>query len=102
MSNDEKKLKNKKAIEDKLTSLKYNCDNESHLIVNQKKCAKCKEKTCTFVCPADVYNYQEDTKELIIQYENCLECGACRISCPKKAIDWNYPKSGKGIIFKNS
>ena len=43
---------NKKSIQEKLELLKYNCANSSHLIVDQEKCAKCKEKPCTFVCPA--------------------------------------------------
>ena len=99
MNNNEQ---NKKSIQDKLTTIKYNCDNKTHLIPDAKKCIKCKEKTCTKVCPADVYTYDENLGELVVQYENCLECGACRIACPKNAIDWNYPKSGCGIILKNN
>ncbi len=93
---------NKKSIQDKLTTIKYNCDNKTHLKVNQKKCAKCKDKPCTMICPASVYSVDENTNEIIVQYENCLECGACRLACPKGAIDWNYPSSGCGVIFKNS
>ncbi len=94
--------KNKKSIQDKLSTIKYNCDNTSHLIPDKKKCAKCKEKTCTFICPADVYSIDESSGEIIVQYENCLECGACRIACPKQAIDWKYPKQGSGVIYKHS
>ncbi len=98
----EKKEKNNKSIQDKLATIKYNCDNKTHILLNQKKCSKCKEKTCTFICPANVYKIDENTQEIIVQYENCLECGACRISCPKQAIDWQYPSSGCGVILKNS
>ena len=94
--------KNSKSIQNKLTTVKYNCANISHLIVNQDICSKCKEKTCTFICPADVYSLDETTGNIIIQYENCLECGACKIACPKKNIEWNYPNSGCGVVFRNS
>lgn len=93
---------NKKSIQDKLTTIKYNCNNKTHLIVNQEVCVKCKEKTCTFICPANVYTLDEQTQEIIVQYENCLECGACKIACPYKAIIWEYPNSGCGVVFKNS
>lgn len=93
---------NKKSIQDKLTTIKYNCDDKTHLILDCEKCALCKEKVCTYICPANVYVQSEDGSEIIVQFENCLECGACKIACPKGAIDWNYPKSGCGVVFKNS
>ena len=99
MNHDEE---NKKSIQDKLANLKYNSNTSAHLKVDLNKCEKCKEKTCTFICPANVYEYNEDIAEITVQYENCLECGACRISCPKDAISWEYPASGSGVIFKNS
>ncbi len=93
---------NKKSIQEKLNTIKYNCGNKTHLVVDNKKCKKCKQKTCSFICPANVYVIDDETKETIVQYENCLECGACRISCPQEAIEWCYPESGQGVIFKNS
>ena len=93
---------NKKSIQEKLELLKYNCGKCSHLIVNQKVCAKCKDKPCIFICPAGVYSKDEVTGEIIVQYENCLECGACRIACPKNTIDWSYPESGCGVVFKHN
>ena len=92
----------KKSIQNKLTSVKYNCANKTHLVINQEICANCKEKTCTFICPANVYTKNENIDEIVVQYENCLECGACRIACPKKNIQWEYPSSGSGVIYKNS
>lgn len=96
------KNKNKKSIQDKLATIKYNCSSKAHLIVNQEICAKCKEKTCTFICPADVYTLDNTTNEIIVQYENCLECGACRVACEKGAISWEYPEGGCGVVFKNN
>ena len=94
--------KNSKSIQNKLVNVKYNCAQASHLVLNQEICAKCKEKTCTYICPADVYNLDKLSGSIIIQYENCLECGACRIACPKKNIEWHYPSSGCGVVYKNS
>ena len=93
---------NLKSIQDKLAVLKYNCANTSHLIVDSEICKKCKEKTCTFICPANVYSVDDKTGEILVSWENCLECGACRIVCPKNKIDWRYPNSGCGIILKHS
>ena len=31
---------NKKIIQEKLATVKYNCSDKTHLVVNQKKCAK--------------------------------------------------------------
>ena len=87
-------------IEDKLFKLKYKTDLFCHLIPDQSKCLHCLEKTCTIICPANVYCYSESEKKLMVSYEKCLECGACRIAC--KHIDWQYPKSGKGVVFKKS
>ena len=91
---------NKKSIENKLTKIKYNCANKTHLVVNQEVCKKCKEKTCLYICPADVYDLNND--EIVVKYENCLECGACKIVCPKQNINWQYPTSGAGVVYKNS
>lgn len=92
----------KKTIEDKLSTIKYNCDNKGHLKPDKTICMNCKKRVCTFICPAAVYSYDEEKNTLNVEYENCLECGACRISCPFGAIDWNYPESDKGVVYKNS
>ena len=57
---------------------------------------------CHHICPADVYELDENLGEIVVRYENCLECGACRISCPKNAISWEYPTAGCGVILKNN
>ena len=89
-----------KKIEDKLFTLKYKTDSFNHLKPDESKCLHCIEKTCTIICPANVYNYNEQDKKLTVSYEKCLECGACRIAC--KHIEWEYPKGGMGVNFKHS
>ena len=92
----------KKSIEDKLTTIKYNCDKEAHLIVANELCRICEKRCCTYICPAKVYSYDENTSTINVEYENCLECGACRIACPLNAIDWNYTRADYGVIYKHS
>lgn len=89
------------SIEDKLSKIKNEPDTESHLKPDQEKCKTCKSKVCENVCPANVYEWVEDEQKLLVKYENCLECGACRIVCEKKCIEWEYPKGTKGVTFKN-
>lgn len=87
-------------IEDKLAKIKYKNDTQSHLIVCQKDCQKCKNRSCEKVCPAKVYEYNDELKEMRVNFENCLECGACRIACDKQSLIWDYPKQGYGVTFK--
>lgn len=89
-------------IDDKLFKVKYTCDSESHIKPDFEKCKTCKSKICTIICPAKVYEWDEEKQKLFVGFENCLECGACRIGCEKKCIDWKHPKAGFGVTFKNS
>lgn len=88
-------------INEKLSLLKYNKGNESHLIVDDDVCMRCSEKYCTYICPADVYEWNDKKCTMTIRYENCLECGACKIACDKNNITWCYPNAGCGVTFKN-
>lgn len=92
----EKKL----TIDDKLFKVKCVPSDTCHLKVCDEDCKLCKSKICTFVCPANVYEWDEENQKLIIGYENCLECGACRIACERKCLDWSYPKGPNGVTFK--
>ena len=87
-------------IDDKLYTVKYKPDEDPHLVVENEECKKCKDKVCTYICPANVYNWEEDEKKVCVGYENCLECGACRIACKCKGLRWRYPKGGCGATFK--
>lgn len=89
------------SIDDKLFKVKYVPDEETHLKPDAEQCLICESKVCTYICPAHVYEWDEENKKLIVGHENCLECGACRIACAKKCIKWEYPKGTKGVTFKN-
>lgn len=87
-------------IEDKLYTVKYTPDGKSHLLPVQECCRICNSKICTIICPANVYEWDDDRQKLTVKFENCLECGACRIACETSSLGWEYPKGTKGVMFK--
>lgn len=89
-------------IDNKLATVKYDTDKQSHLQPNPTDCIRCQSKCCTYICPAKVYEWNDDLQELTVNFENCLECGACRIACERQSLNWNYPKGTKGVTFKQS
>lgn len=91
----------KMTLDDKLFTIKYKPDEVSHLKPDCEKCRICTEKVCTIICPAKVYEWNEQEEKLTVNFENCLECGACRIACTQKCIEWEYPAGNKGVTFKN-
>jgi len=91
---------NPQNLDDKLASVKYNPSEKSHLIPNPEDCQRCKDKPCLAFCPAHVYEWDEEGEKLLVGYENCLECGACRIGCTYQSIEWEYPEGGCGVTFK--
>ncbi|MCL5958290.1 MAG: 4Fe-4S dicluster domain-containing protein [Chloroflexi bacterium] len=96
------KLDTKVRIEDKLFLVKFKPDHEPHLaIISQDVCrTKCSNRPCTFFCPARVYEWEESDAKMTVGFENCLECGACRIGCPHQNIDWRYPRGGVGVTYR--
>lgn len=88
-------------LDDKLFTVKYKPDSESQLKPDFEKCKTCTSKICTVICPAKVYEWEENEQKLTVNFENCLECGACRIACEKNCIDWEYPRGNKGVTFRN-
>ncbi len=87
-------------LEDKLFTVKYKPDTVSHLNPDFDSCKTCETRICTKICPANVYEWDSANKKLIVNFENCLECGACRIACSKQCLKWEYPKGTKGVTFK--
>ena len=87
-------------LEKKLYTVKYTPDTDSHLLPVQECCRICQSKICTIICPANVYEWDDNKQKLIVKFENCLECGACRIACPDSSLGWEYPNGTKGVIFK--
>ena len=87
------------SIEERLFTIRYRCDDETHLrIKDQSVCQTCGNKPCVTFCPAAVYTYRDG--KMHAAYENCVECGTCRIACSHQNIEWRYPKGGFGIAYK--
>lgn len=87
-------------LEDKLFLDRYVVDSISHLkIKDQNVCTLCQKKQCLYTCPAQVYKLEEG--KVVISYEGCVECGACRIICSEhNNLEWSYPRGGFGISYK--
>jgi ferredoxin len=47
-------------------------------------CIKCKFTDCVDVCPTDCFHEGENF--LVIDPEECIDCGACQEECPVEAI----------------
>lgn len=78
----------------------YRIDQLPHIILNREACRTCTHRTCTFICPAGCYEWNERSERVDFGYEACLECGACLIVCDKEALEWSYPKGGFGVRFR--
>ncbi|MFH1479833.1 MAG: 4Fe-4S binding protein [Pseudomonadota bacterium] len=85
-------------IEDKLSKVRFCIDKEPHIKVRTELCETCVEKPCLFVCP--VQNYTFSDGKMVFSWQGCMECGACRISCPNYAITWAYPRGGFGVCLR--
>ncbi len=69
-------------------------------IRDQEACKNCETRPCTVACPAKLYEWNEETKEMMYNYEGCLECGTCLLICPHDNLDWNYPRGGFGVQYR--
>ncbi|NJK88055.1 MAG: ferredoxin family protein [Myxococcales bacterium] len=47
-------------------------------------CIKCKYTDCVDVCPVDCFH--EGQNMLVIDPDECIDCGACEPECPTTAI----------------
>jgi ferredoxin like protein len=88
-------------IEERLYADETRPDRVSHLEIPEPgRCLDCAGKECTVVCPAKTYRWSEEDRRIVVSFENCLECGACRIVCPHANISWRYPMGGMGICYR--
>lgn len=89
-------------VDEKLGTLTYKADHHPHIVLKSADpCAKkCDSKPCTTVCPAQVYRWEDAQKKVLVSFENCIECGACRMLCPFDNIDCHWPRGGFGVQYK--
>ena len=85
-------------ITEKLFITNFKPNTESHIKVNSSYCSMCPGKECTRFCPSGVFAWSKIDDGLIVAYENCVECGACNLGCPFKAIEYSHPEASYGIF----
>jgi ferredoxin like protein len=89
-------------VDTKLAQNLFKLDKEPHITIDQRVCATvCRNRACIAVCPADLYEINEN-REVIVNWEGCLECGACMICCNNGALSWSYPRGGFGVQYRMS
>ncbi|HZD12765.1 MAG TPA: hypothetical protein VE177_04515 [Candidatus Binatus sp.] len=88
------------SLDKRLALVSFTKDSDAFITVDTKLCQRCEKKPCLYICPAQVYTWQD---QLNYNIEGCMETGACLVVCHKlgaKAITWKYPAGGKGVSFK--
>jgi len=95
----------KETVEAKLGLLDYKKAPETHIHIKDASPAapcveRCQDKPCVKICPAKVYEWEEAQKKVLVAYENCIECGACRMLCPFDNIDCDWPAGGFGVKYR--
>src|SRR5579859_5077781 len=67
-----------------------------------ENCIKCKYMDCVEVCPVDCF--YEGVNFLVINPDECIDCGACEPVCPTKAIfsESDLPEKWKEYVELNT
>jgi ferredoxin like protein len=88
-------------VTERLDRNRYDTDTEhAHIVVDQDAAQRAGARELLVrVCPAHVYSLQEDGNVGVL-YAACLECGTCLAVAPVGVLAWEYPASGKGIIYR--
>ncbi len=65
-------------------------------------CIKCKFTDCVAVCPVDCFH--EGANMLVIDPDECIDCGACIDECPVHAIfpEEDLPEKWKEFLELNA
>jgi ferredoxin like protein len=80
----------------------FKLDKEPHIRIDHEVCrAVCTKKACLTVCPADLYDLNDDG-DVVVNWEGCLECGTCLICCDNRALEWHYPRGPFGVQYRMS
>ncbi len=91
----------KMSIPERLAGNRYNTDEEeSHILVNQALARSTGTgRRIIAVCPAHVYSEEADGT-ISVEYAACLECGTCLAVASPGALEWHYPRGGRGIAYR--
>ena len=88
-------------VEEKLGADKFNVDKANpHIIVLQQPESLADLKKLVNGCPAGLY-HEAEGGGVRFKYEECLECGSCRILAPGTVVSqWDYPEGTMGVEFR--
>ena len=67
-------------------------------VVNDK-CIMCKHTDCVDVCPVDCF--YEGENMLVINPDECIDCGVCEPECPEDAIKSDQAPEGEHWVEFN-
>ena len=67
-------------------------------VVNDK-CIKCKLTDCVEVCPVDCF--YEGENMLVINPDECIDCGVCEPECPIPALEPDTPDGAEKHVLLN-
>lgn len=67
-------------------------------VVNEA-CIKCKYMDCVEVCPVDCF--YEGENMLVINPDECIDCGVCEPECPAEAIQADTESGAEGWLELN-
>lgn len=90
-------------IPNKAGSLEQELQTDMTFIVTES-CIKCKYTDCVDVCPQLVDCFHEGPNFLVIDPDECIDCGVCIPECPVDAIyaDSNVPDNQKSFTPLNA
>lgn len=64
-----------------------------------ENCIKCKYQDCVEVCPVDCF--YEGENMLVIDPDECIDCGVCEPECPTEAIISDTAEGGERWLKLN-
>ncbi len=67
-------------------------------VVNEN-CIKCKLTDCVEVCPVDCF--YEGENMLVINPDECIDCGVCEPECPINAIEPDTNQNTEKLVILN-
>ena len=72
------------AVDEALKVNLYDVEGTPHITVDLDRCVECDPKPCVRLCPCECFTMVGE--RVLFSYEGCLECGTCRIVCPKGSV----------------
>ena len=69
------------------------------ITIDYNKCNNCDR--CLIICVMNLWRRKEGKINIIDGYQSkCLECAACYQVCDARAINFQYPNGGTGIVIE--